>query len=148
MNFAFLFKKLMVCMINTVCVWSIKNFFSWKMIFSLLVLECTYLDSPHQFWTWTAQCHLKGCRIMVSPGVIHKCCGHTDWWSLVTAPSMCLAQFLWHWCPWSWHSETTSQSQPPWEITIHQVLWLSTFQKLLKKYLVTWYSNWNLSCTD
>ena len=110
-----------------------QKFFSWKMIFSLLVLECTYLTSPHQFWTWTAQCHLKGCRIMVSPGVIQKSCGHTDWWSLVAAPSTCLAQFLRHWCPWSWHSETASRSQPPWEIAILQVLWLSTFQKTSEK---------------
>ena len=96
MNFAFLLKKkLMVCMINTVSVWRIKIYFSSKMIFSPLVLECTYLTCPHQFWTWTARCHLKGCKIMVSPGVVQKSCGHSDWrglWSRLPPcawPSSC-----------------------------------------------------------
>lgn len=69
MNFAFLLKKLMVCMIVSEVS---KILFLEKWFFSLLVLECTYLTCPHQFWTWTVQCHLKGCKIKVSPGVVQK----------------------------------------------------------------------------
>ena len=70
------------------------GFFLEKWFFPLSFrMYFPYLACSHQFWTWIAQCPLRGCRITVSPDVVPKSWSHSDWrglWSWL--PPHCLAQ--------------------------------------------------------